>query len=83
MNGQIKFHKINSPAFRAGEVWEGSHGFKLEIVSVYKYPDTKSNRLSDYIVHYKWLSCNGKEHHREEDAWNFQVRYTHLADTYI
>ena len=82
MNRNIKFHKPKSPAFNAGEVWVGSSGFKVEIVSVRKYPGATNEHSSDYGVTYQW-SENGKIVQHEKDCWNFQVRYTHVADLVV
>lgn len=79
MNGKIKFHKATGPAFAVGEIWVGSSGHKVEIVSVRKYPGATSDHTSDYGVTYKTDPSNSEQVH-EKDAWNFQVRYTHQAD---
>ena len=78
MNGAVKWHKPTGPAFNAGEVWVGSAGNKVTIVSVRKYHIT-GNHISDYGVTYEWVE-RGKVVQHEKDAWNFQVRYTHSAD---
>lgn len=80
MNGNIKFHKANGPAFNPGEVWIGSSGIKVEIMSVHKYPGATSDHASDYAVTYKTDPINNPSKIHEKDAWNFQVRYTHQAD---
>lgn len=82
MNGNVKFHKPRSPAFNAGEVWVSSTGFKVEVISVRKYPCAKSDHSSDYAVTYQWTE-KGKIVQHEKDCWNFQVRYTHIADLVI
>lgn len=81
MNGKIKWHKPLGPAFSTGEVWVGSAGFKVRIVSVRKYPGVAEdkNHISDYGVTYEWEE-RGKTVQHEKDCWNFQVRYTHIAD---
>jgi hypothetical protein len=79
MNGKIKFHKATGPAFNPGEVWVGSGGTKVTIVSVQKYPGATSDHTSDYGVTYEWEE-RGQMVQHEKDAWNFQVRYTHQAD---
>lgn len=83
MNGKHKFYKATGPAFHAGEVWV-SHGgnIKVQIVSVRKYPGAAAdaNHTSDYGVTYQWTE-NGQVRQHEKDAWNFQVRYGHIADT--
>lgn len=73
MNGKIKFHKPNGPAFAVGEQWE-SHGGKLKvtITGVTKIGDDKFDYLIDY------LQSDGTS--SQKDGWNFQVRYSHVAD---
>jgi hypothetical protein len=80
MNGNIKFHKATGPAFHPGEIWFGSIGNRVEIVSVRKYPGATTDHNSDYGVTYKTDPLNNPEKTHEKDAWNFQVRYTHQAD---
>ena len=77
MNGNVKFHKATGPAFNPGEVWVSSNGAKVAIVSVRKY--TGGNHTSDYGVTYEWME-HGELRQHEKDAWNFQVRYQHIAD---
>lgn len=87
MNGEVKWHKATGPAFFPGERWVSS-SFKppltsktgVKVVSVRKYPGATSNHISDYGVTYEWEEEGGKVHQWEKDAWNFQVRYTHIAD---
>jgi hypothetical protein len=80
MNGQRKWHKANGPAFNPGEQWFGIAGkFPVTIVSVRKYPGAISDHTSDYGVTYKWGE-KGEVRQHEKDAWNFQVRYEHIAD---
>jgi hypothetical protein len=84
MNGAKKFHKATGPAFNAGEVWIGNGGLaKVEIVSVKKYPAATSNHTSDYEVTYKTDPLNNPDKIHQKDAWNFQVRYEHVADTHL
>jgi hypothetical protein len=82
MNGNVKFHKATGPAFNPGEVWVASGGAKVTIVSVRKYASagSDSNHTSDYGVTYEWIE-HGEVCQHEKDAWNFQVRYQHIADT--
>lgn len=76
MNGTHKFHKANGPAFNVGEKWESCSGkIRCEIVSVRKFGAGKW----DYDVTYQYE--DGYQH--SKDAWNFQVRYTHIADKAI
>lgn len=85
MNGTIKWHKATGPAFSAGEHWVGGSGSRVTIVSVRRYPGAKpdSNHTSDYGVTYEWKDSKGKVFQNEKDAWNFQVRYTHVADLHL
>lgn len=84
MNGNVKWHKATGPAFNPGEVWVGSGGGKVEIVSVRRYRGAPAvddgDHTSNYGVSYKWVDSDGVERFHEKDAWNFQVRYTHIAD---
>lgn len=79
MNGQRKFHKPTGPAFNVGEVWIDSGNSPVKIVSVQKYPGATSDYISEYGVLYEWVE-GGVVRQHEKDAWNFQVRYTHIAD---
>jgi hypothetical protein len=83
MNGKVKFHKAKSPAFNQGEIWVGASGFHVEIVSVRKYPGATSDHSSDYGVTYKIDPVSNPEQLHEKDCWNFQVRYTHIADLVV
>lgn len=83
MNGKIKFHKATGPAFNPGEIWVGSRGHRVEVVSVRKYPGATSDHTSDYGVTYKVAPKSDPEAQHEKDAWNFQVRYTHQADLVV
>ena len=79
MNGEIKFHKATGPAFHPGEVWVSGSGNRVTVVSVRKYENTSTTHTSDYSVLYEWVE-GGVVRQHEKDAWNFQVRYTHIAD---
>lgn len=79
MYGVIKFHKATGPAFNAGEVWVSGSGNRVTILGVEKYPGTRGDYNSDYSVLYEWVE-GGVVRQHEKDAWNFQVRYTHIAD---
>ncbi len=74
MNGEIKWHKANGPAFLPGEKWKScsQKNLECEIVSVRKFGTGKW----DYEVTYKYP--DGETH--SKDAWSFQVRYYHMAD---
>jgi hypothetical protein len=79
MNHAKKFHKATGPAFNPGEQWDGV-GCSVEIVSVRKYTnDQSTNEIGDYAVTYQWLERGVMVQHTK-DAWNFQVRYQHVAD---
>ncbi len=80
MNGKIKFHKATGPAFNVGEVWVSVSGVRVEVVGVSKYPGATEDHTDDYSVTYR-NTVDGSIH--EKDAWNFQVRYTHHADTFV
>jgi hypothetical protein len=76
MNGKIKFHKANGPAFNQGEVWNsitGKHTVKID--SVRKFGESKWDQEVSYIDEVKNI--------RTKDAWNFQVRYVHISDLII
>lgn len=76
MNGITKWHKANGPAFKPGEEWRSISGnIYCQIVSVRKYGTGKW----DYDVTYKYR--DGQE--SSKDAWNFQVRYMHIADKWV
>jgi hypothetical protein len=76
MNGHVKFHKPTGPAFNAGEEWRSVSGnIRVTILGVRKYAGA-GNEISDYAVRYD----NGQGVEVEKDAWNFQVRYSHVAD---
>lgn len=80
MNHAAKFHKATGPAFATGEQWFGITGnVEVTIVGVSKYPNTTGDHTSDYEVEYEWKE-NGKTVRHFKDAWNFQVRYVHIAD---
>ena len=80
MNGARKFHKATGPAFNVGEVWVGSSGHKVTVVSVRAFPMCNPNHSPDYGVTYEWVE-NGEVKQHEKDCWNFQVRYSHVADS--
>ena len=75
MNGAKKFHKATGPAFNKGEIWIGSSGSKVVIDSVDCF-DSIPVHTSDCVVEYK--QSDGST--CRKDAWNFQVRYQHIAD---
>jgi hypothetical protein len=76
MNGKVKFHKPNGPAFAVGQEWQAiSEHFSCWIDSVRKFGEGKF----DYIVNYHYADGTKSE----KDAWGFQVRYRHVADKHI
>lgn len=75
MNGKIKFHKPNGPAFSKDEVWYGSSKSKVTIISVEKNGDGKF----DYDV--KYTQADGSISKKNSHA--FQFRYQHSADFLI
>lgn len=81
MNKTVKFHKPTGPAFNPGEIWEGSAGSKVKIISVKHFSGNPlCHGLSDYEVEY--FTGEG-ENTNTKDCWNFQVRYNHSADKYV
>ena len=81
MNGKRKLHKATGPAFAPGEQWVGSGNSVVTILSVRKYPSASADscNTSNFAVTYTWIE-HGECLKHEKDAWNFQVRYTHIAD---
>ena len=76
MNGNTKFHKPESPAFYPGEVWvsaEGKH--RVTVVSVRRW----GNDRWDADVTFSFTEA-GEVRESHKDCWNFQVRYSHIAD---
>lgn len=78
MNGMKKFHKPTGPAFMVGEIWYAGES-RCTIKAVRCYPFCDGASISDYEITY--VASDGIE--RSNDAWNFQVRYTHHADNYV
>jgi hypothetical protein len=78
MNGVSKFHKATGPAFNVGERWVSSSKQEVQIVSVRKYEKCLkyADAKWDYDVTYK---CEDGALF-EKNAWDFQVRYQHIAD---
>ena len=74
MNGTVKFHSPDGPAFNAGEVWRSSYGIVVTIESTRRYGPDKW----DVEVTYSFLDGTISS----KNAWSFQVRYTHRADFY-
>lgn len=74
MNGEIKFHSPDGPAFNKGERWVGSSGAVYVIVDRRRWGTDKWDVDIFYILEgqpdIKW----------HKDAWNFQARCTHAAD---
>lgn len=77
MNGKIKFHKVNGPAFNIGEVWVDSAGHEVTITSVTQFKETTGANPSDYDVEYTYAKYRGAQ---SKDGWSFQTRFTHKAD---
>jgi hypothetical protein len=80
MNGKRKWHKATGPAFDTGQEWVATGGkIRCWIVSVKKYPGAgvDDTHTSSYGVTYRYADGATSE----KDAWNFQVRYEHIADT--
>lgn len=74
MNHNQKFHNPKGPAFNVGEKWIAADGQGGECIinNTMKYGPDKW----DVAVFYECK--NGQVY--EKDAWNFQVRYFHIAD---
>jgi hypothetical protein len=77
MNHNQKFHNPEGPAFNVGEKWISAdrQGGECIINNTMKYGPDKW----DVTVFY---TCNNGMVY-EKDAWNFQVRYFHIADINI
>lgn len=72
MNGNVKFHKANGPAFAKGEVWVSANGINCTIDRVENYGcDTW-----DWDVYYTFSDGSSSC----KNVWSFQVRYQHQAD---
>lgn len=65
------FHKPDSSVFNVGKTWISSSGSIVTVLYVLKYKYTDSDTISDYEVCY--ADSDGAI--RENDCWNFQVRY--------
>lgn len=74
MNGAQKFHPPSGPAFSPGEIWKAADGSgtTCEIVTTVPFGQGKW----DWEVEYRYP--DGSTSYK--DAWNFQVRYYHIAD---
>lgn len=75
MNGNIKFHKPESPAFDHWQEWVSACGHSVHIIKVVRWGTGKWDATVTY--------CGRDMHPMEKDAWNFQVRYQHVADKNI
>ena len=84
MNNTVKFHKANGPSFNKGEVWVAPSGSRVIIDGVRRFGFGKW----DYEVSYHWIQITQDENGNNaftrvecsKDAWNFQVKYQHIAD---
>ena len=74
MNGEMKLHNPDGPAFRKGEVWRSASGIIAIIESTRRYGTDKW----DVEVTYSFIDGTISS----KNAWSFQVRYTHSADFY-
>lgn len=73
MNGKVKFHKANGPAFAPDQEWKSVAGnIRCWIIDVRKYGEDKW----DYEVTYRFTDGSIAS----KNAWSFQVRYQHIAD---
>lgn len=77
MNGNIKFHSPNGPAFAPGELWVGSSGSTYEVIGTRRWGEDKWDVDVTYVV------AGTVEPQWTKDAWNFQVRFTHVADRVV
>lgn len=75
MNGKVKFHSPDGPAFAPGQVWEGVSGTRCEILRVERYGVDKW----DVDVFY-WYPSDDFKRELRKNTWSFQVRYQHEAD---
>ena len=75
MNGAIKLHSPDGPAFNKGEVWRSSSGIIAIIESTRRYGPDKW----DVEVTYSFSDGTTSS----KNAWSFQTRYTHSADFVI
>lgn len=74
MNGEMKLHNPDGPAFNKGEVWRSSSGIIAIIESTRRYGPDKWDVEVTYSFSDGTISS--------KNAWSFQVRYTHSADFY-
>lgn len=77
MNGNIKFHSPDGPAFHPGQRWVSSSGTVVEIKSTDRWNDDK------WDVDVTYFPIDEPDLPYTKDAWNFQVRYTHQADLVV
>lgn len=75
MNGAAKFHSPDGPAFNKGEVWRSPSGAIATIESTRRYGPAK------WDVEVTYTFSDGTS--TSKDAWNFQVRYGHIADLHL
>ena len=73
MNGVRKFHSPDGPAFAPGQEWVSCSGkIRCWVIGTRRWGSDKW----DVEVTYRY--ADGAE--SRKDAWNFQVRYEHIAD---
>ena len=78
MNGKIKFHSPDGPAFNQGQRWFGTNGkTEVAIISTDRWGDDK------WDVEVTYSLASDPTQIWSKDAWNFQVRYTHQADLVV
>lgn len=77
MNGHIKFHSPNGPAFAPSELWVSSSGSTYEVIDTRRWGEDKWDVDVTYVV------AGTVEPQWTKDAWNFQVRCTHVADRVV
>lgn len=78
MNGAIKFHNPDGPAFNHGELWKRCDGTGIIGDGVISGVVKHGTEKWDSDVYY---TSNGVEYHK--NTWSFQVRYMHSADGFI
>lgn len=79
MNRKIKFHSPDGPAFLPGEQWlTTARDARVSIASTRRYGPDKWDVEVEYVL------IDREDHHYfKKDAWNFQVRYFHIADLHV
>lgn len=74
----VPFYPTWNFRFNTNSEWKCSTGSIVKIVHVHAYDDNPEG-ISDYCVVYQDSQGNTYQ----KDAWNFQVRYTHVSDAVV